>query len=94
MAKDRLKRSGLRAQRVGFLAKTLKQAKKLALTRVTPQGLWGHEATGISPSEVEKVRGQVARCLGQTTTGRDLGVLLHLEFGAGKDPYIKPSWIS
>jgi hypothetical protein len=83
--KDRLKKAATRTKKLGGIIRVLKSARKLVWTTARMQAAWGHQAHGMAPTEVEKLRKSLLKATGFRKAGgcATLVFMLHLP---GKDP--------
>eukprot|EP00959_Pyramimonas_sp_CCMP1952_P403305 8450599-Pyramimonas_sp.AAC.1 len=54
----------MKARKVRYLTKLVKKAAKLYKPGVLAVGTWGRQVVGLSPTQVQCVRGQAAVCSG------------------------------
>ena len=87
----RFRAASSRLRRIAILVKRVRSARMLVGTGSLPQALWGHQAIGVSPIVLSRLRTMCAAASGMTQWPRGAGavplpLLAFSEFG---DPSVK-----
>ena len=77
-----------RMKKISKLAKAVSKARGLLQTGALPQGLWGHQNLGISPTAMKTIRSNAAACTAIGGHGRCATTALALSLGHKNDPAI------
>ena len=77
-----------RMRRISSLAKAVSKARGLLQTGALPQGLWGHQNLGVSPTAMKAIRTNAAAATAIGGHGRCATTALALTLGHDKDPAV------
>jgi len=75
--------------KVSQIARKTKNAAKLFRTGVYPQATYGHQVTGLSPSQIRSLRTEAARSTGRMKPGRCTTTLIQFIHGGRWDPAVR-----
>ena len=77
-----------RAARIASLTRVTKKAKKLANTGARPQLTWGHQAKGVAPTMIRKIKAALGHATGARRRGVCTTTAIMLDQEVGKDPEV------
>ena len=89
VAKARMDKACKRAGVIKGFLKINKSAKKLLLTGVRPQAMWGHQASGWAPTTLMKMRALFGACCGSRNAGGCTTTAIRMAFDFRMDPMVK-----
>jgi len=85
----RISKAKVRNIKVSQLARKSRNAAKLFRTGVYPQATYGHQVTGLSPTQVRSLRTEAARATGRMKPGRCTTTLIQFIHGDHWNPAIR-----
>ena len=84
----RLSKAKQRMKRIAPMARTLRKARSLNYTGALPQALWGTASIGMAPTQLAKLKTQLAAATGIIAAGRCPSTAIAVALGPGKDPEV------